>query len=87
MDLKAYHDIIDVAIQAEIEANLFYHQVAEKVKNDYLRKLFLRFAGEEVKHRNILEGFRDNANAALSFARVEDFQVAETVDEPPFPST
>jgi rubrerythrin len=82
MDRKAYQSILDMAIQAEIEANLFYHQVAEKVKDDYLHKMFLRFAQEELKHRTILEGFRDNEEAALSFARVQDFQVSETVDEP-----
>ena len=83
MDQKAYQDILDVAIQAEIEAHLFYHQVAEKVKSDFLRKLFLQFAAEEVKHREILEGFRNNKKAALSFKRVQDFHVSETVDEPP----
>jgi rubrerythrin len=83
MDKKAYQDILDVAIQNEIEANLFYHQVAEKVKDDYLRKLFLELAAEEQKHRIILEGFRNNEKAALSFKRVADFEVAETVDEPP----
>jgi rubrerythrin len=83
MDQKTYQDILDVAIQNEIEANLFYHQVAEKVKNDYLRTMFLRFAEEELKHRTILEGFRDNESMAVSFARVQDFQVSETIEEPP----
>lgn len=83
MDQKAYQDILDVAIQNEIEANLFYHQVAEKVKGDYLRKLFLELAAEEQKHRTILEGFRNNKKAALSFKHVADFKVSETVDEPP----
>jgi rubrerythrin len=82
MDKKAYQSILDMAIQAEIEANLFYHQVAEKVKDAYLHEMFLRFAREELKHRTILEGFRNNEKAALSFARVQDFQIAETVDEP-----
>ena len=82
MDKKAYQSILDMAIQAEIEANLFYHQVAEKVKDAYLHEMFLRFAREELKHRTILEGFRNNEKAALSFARVQNFQIAETVDEP-----
>jgi rubrerythrin len=83
MDLKTYHDILDVAIQGEIEANLFYHQVAEKVKSEFLRNLFLQFAAEEIKHRDILESFRNNEKAALSFKRAQDFQVSETVEEPP----
>jgi rubrerythrin len=87
MDQKAYQAILDVAIQNEIEAHLFYHQVAEKVKSDYLHKLFLQFAAEELKHRDILEGFRNNKAAALSFKRVQDFQVSETMDEPPLSIT
>lgn len=83
MDKKTYREILDIAIQAEIEANLFYHQVAEKVKDDYLHKMFLKFAEEELKHRKILESFRNNESAAISFARVQDFQVSETIDEPP----
>ncbi len=82
MDQNRYQDILKAAIQNEIEANLFYRQVAEKVDNDHLKQMFLTFAEEERKHRQILEGLRDDETVAMDFARVPDFHVAETVDEP-----
>jgi rubrerythrin len=83
MKQSTYREILDAAIQNEIEANLFYQQVAEKVTNAHLKDMFLKFAREEKKHRAILEGFRDHAAAAVRFTRVPDYHVAETVDEPP----
>ena len=83
MDKKTYRNILDAAIQSEIEANVFYQEAAAKVGNDYLKQMFLTFAQEELKHRRILEGFRDNEDTALHFKRVPDFRVAESVDDPP----
>jgi len=82
MDQKTYHSILDQAIQAEIEANQFSQDVAARMKNASLKEMFLDFAAQELGHRRILEGFKNNATAAISFARVQDFHVAETVQEP-----
>lgn len=82
MDQDRYEDILDAAIQGEIEANRFYQQVAEKVKDSFLKDMFLTFAREEDKHRRILEGFRSRSDQAVHFATVPDFHVAETVSEP-----
>jgi rubrerythrin len=43
--------------------------------------MFLTFAQEELRHRQILEGFRNSETTALSFAKVQDLHVAETVEE------
>jgi rubrerythrin len=83
MDLLSYRRIISAAIQNEIEAFLFYKEAAEKVKDAYLKEMFLQFSIEEKKHREILEGFRDDESAAISFKRVTDFHVAETIEERP----
>ena len=84
MDLKRYRQIISDAVQNEIEAFLFYREVAEKTKNPHLKEMFLQFSTEEKKHREILEGFRDSEGVAIRFSPVEDFQVTETVQEKPF---
>lgn len=83
MDQKSYRQILEDAIQAEIEANLFYQQAAEKVNDSFLKEMFASFALEEMKHRRILEGFRENSKTALHFARVNDFQISETIDDRP----
>jgi rubrerythrin len=81
MDFKGYRQIIDQAIKNEIEAQLFYREAAERCKNAHLKAMFLTFAQEELRHRQILEGFRNSETTALSFAKVHDLHVAETVEE------
>jgi rubrerythrin len=82
MKQTIYDDIIGRAINSEIEAAQFYAQVAEKSENTYIKELFFSFSEEEKRHRNILEGFRDDPSIAISFEKVPDFHIAETVDEP-----
>lgn len=82
MDHQTYQDILEAAIQSEVEAENFYKQVADRVTDGYLKGMFLRFAEEENKHGKILKGFRNNKAAAISFAKVPDYHVAETVPEP-----
>ena len=82
MDQRMYEDILNAAIQSEIEANRFYQQVAERVRDSHLKGMFLTFAREEDKHRRILEGFRGKPAQTVHFASADDFHVAETVDDP-----
>jgi rubrerythrin len=82
MEPNVYDDILSQAIKGEIEAAQFYADVAEKTENAHIKDLFLTFSEEEKKHRRILEGFRDDASAAVSFEKVPDFHVSETVEEP-----
>jgi rubrerythrin len=83
MDKDFYKQILDAAIEGEIEANQFYQQVAEKVQDDYLKKMFLDLAGEERKHQRILEAFRNDDSKAIHFPRVTDYHMAETMDDQP----
>ncbi len=78
-----YEDILKRAIQGEIEAAEFYANVAEQSENTYIKDLFRSFSEEEKKHRQILEGFRQDPSAAVAFEKVPDFHVSETVDVPP----
>lgn len=82
MDQGKYEDILNAAIQSEIDANRFYQQIAERVRDSYLKDMFLTFAREEEKHRRILEGFLSRPGQAVHFAAVPDFHVSETVNEP-----
>jgi len=83
MKEKFYDDIIARAIMNEIEAAQFYADVADKTENAYLKELFTTFSNEEQKHRRLLEGFRNDPSAAISFQNAPDFHVSETMDEPP----
>lgn len=76
-----YRQILDTAIEGEIEAHDFYQQVAEKVQDGYLKKMFLSFADEELKHRRLLEAFRKDEAKMIHFAHVSDFKLAETMED------
>lgn len=82
MDKGTYEKILDNAIQAEIEAREFYQQVADRVADTYLKEMFFSFAEEELKHRKILEGFKEKTDMGIHFASVPDFHVSETVATP-----
>lgn len=82
MKENIYDDILRRAIEGEIEAAEFYANVAEKSENSYIKDLFLSFCEEEKKHRQILEGFRQDPSAAVAFEKVPDFHVSETLDVP-----
>ena len=82
MDKKTYRQILDDAIQGENEAHQFYLAIAKKTHDNFLEELFLSLSEEEKKHRHILEKFRDNPSKTISFTKVPDYHVAETIEEP-----
>jgi rubrerythrin len=83
MKQNVYDDILGRAIKSEIEASQFYAQVAAKSTNSFIKELFLTLSEEEKRHRDILEGFRNDPSIAVSFEKVPDFHVSETVEQPP----
>lgn len=82
MDQSTYLKIFDEAIKSETEAYHFYLDAANRIQNDYLKDLFLSFSKEEKKHRQLLEGFRRDPSVRVTFKKVPDYHVAETVSEP-----
>ncbi len=58
MDFNSLTAIIDFAISQEQEAADFYRRVGEKEVREGKKHLFLQFAGEEDKHRRILENLK-----------------------------
>jgi rubrerythrin len=82
VDRKTYRQILEDAIQGEIEAQKFYLGVAEKTRNSFLEELFLSLSEEEKRHRKILENFLDHPTKTINFAKVPDFHVAETIENP-----
>jgi rubrerythrin len=82
MDAETYDQILQQAIQSEIEAQKFYADVAAKVKDSHLKEMFAGFVEEEKRHERILEGFRTRGAGHLHFKKVPDFKVAETIDVP-----
>ena len=74
-------EIIDFAIEQEVEAETFYLQVAAKTTVDTLRELFVGFAGEEKKHQQILKGVLENDEALKQFKPTADYKISATVEK------
>ena len=78
--LDSFHDIIDFAIQKEIEANQFYKDLAKQMKNPDMREVFEGFAEEELEHKAKLEGIKQSKTIQPA-KNVVDLQIANYVVE------
>ncbi|MBF0210745.1 MAG: ferritin family protein [Desulfamplus sp.] len=80
--MKGYKEIIDYAIEREIEAETFYKEIAQKVSKPILKEMFSNFAAEENKHQQILKGVAENREAQLNFKSSSDYGISESVVKP-----
>lgn len=83
MNTETFRDIMELAVQNELEAYEFYSGVAQKVSDQSLKQIFSELAGEEYQHRLLLQGFLDNPSKPLRFKAGADYKVAESVALPP----
>lgn len=82
MDNREFNVIMKQAIEAEAEAHEFYLDVAGKISDPAVKKLFADFASEEYEHQKQLEEIKSKEIHGFDFNRVHDFKVSETVDLP-----
>jgi rubrerythrin len=82
MNLEQFKAIISAAIKDEETAYEFYKSVSEKVKDANIKSLFKNFADEELKHKELLNGFLSGAAKTMQFDTGADYKVSETVDKP-----
>jgi len=79
-------DILDFAIDNEIKAYKFYIDLAAKMKNPEMKKVFLEFADEEQNHKKLLEDTKKGKKIELSGEQITDLKIAEfTVEVQPTP--
>ena len=76
-----FTEIIQFAIDREIEAESFYLEVAAKTTKEALREMFVGFAAEEKKHQQILKGVLSSKETSLQFKPVADYKISETVEQ------
>ncbi len=79
--MKTYKDILEMAVENEVEAHEFYKAAAEKIQDKNLKKTFEDLAEEETKHKVLLEGYLNNDMKTMKFKENKDFQLSETVEE------
>jgi len=74
--------IIGKAIDREVESYNFYHGIADIVKDKILKDLFAELAGEEKKHRELLQGMLKKDISKMKFDPSHDYKVADTLASP-----
>jgi len=82
MNAEDVKKIISNAIDGEVEAYTFYTSVSNRAHDPALKKLFEELAGEEQKHRRVLETFLAKATANLHFAAAKDYKVGDELPTP-----
>ena len=82
MKPEEYKKIVQNAISKEVESYVFYRSIHEKVKDAALKSTFKELAGEEVKHREFLEGLLIKPLKDLHFDESRDFKISKTIERP-----
>jgi rubrerythrin len=78
-------EILDFAIEREIEANKFYKDLAAQIENPAMRDVFEGFAREELGHKAKLEAIK-KGEVAIGEEEVSDLGIADyVVDVEPRP--
>ena len=81
---KMVSEIIDIAIQREEEAYVFYMDIHGKVTEAAVKDTLEFIAGEEKKHREFLVKYRDGGFGVDSLRMNDpiDYKIAEHLEEP-----
>ena len=78
--MKNYKEILQSAIQNEVEAFEFYRNAAIKMKDPAMKKAFQELADEEAGHKALLEGYLTNDMKEMKFKDENDYKVSETLE-------
>ncbi len=83
---KSADEVLDFAIEKEEEARLFYLEWAEKLESKALSEEFIRFAGEENKHKEKLQRVKSGSIFQPAARQVTDLKIVDyLVDITPTP--
>ena len=83
MDAKQYEEAIRDAIASEVEAKEFYLEISKRIRNDYLKELFLGFSKEEATHEKILTALLEKGQIkSTTFNGARDYKESETIAQP-----
>lgn len=74
--------IFAMAIDREEAANLFYTELARRVRNRSVKETFETLAKEELSHRALLQTLQADPQLGAKIKSVSDFQVAESEAAP-----
>jgi len=84
MEERRFEDFLDIAIEREEEAYMFYMDLFSKVADKSARDTLELLAGEEKKHKEFLVNYRSGKfeTQALRMNEVIDYKIAEHLEAP-----
>ena len=79
-----FNQILDMAIQKEIESQNFYTELSQKMTNDAAKDILRQLSQQEQRHQSILEQYQrgELKSGTLSKGQVLDYKLAEHFDQP-----
>jgi rubrerythrin len=84
MDLNNFNEVVTFAIRKEAEAYNLYITYSQKVKDPGAKVMFSELAGEEQKHREILQGVEKKDAAEYKLEKIPDMKISEFIEEGKF---
>ena len=81
MDEKKFDDMLQFAIDREMESIRFYTEGSQKVKHSGTKELFLDFAGQEKKHKQKLEDARKGKISLIHIHDIPDLKISDYLVE------
>ena len=83
MTREQLKEIIQFAVDNEVDAYEFYRDAAERLEEEGLKETFADLAQEELEHKKFLEDFLNSKTDEINISAEADYKVAETVEKPP----
>lgn len=76
-EFKHVDEILVFAIEQEQKAVDFYTGLAKEARNEEMKKVFVEFAGEEIKHKQRLTRIREEGVFSMPRQHVTDLKIAD----------
>lgn len=77
MDEKTFHEIVEFALQKEIEAVDFYTRASGVVKHSGTKALFLDFAKQEEGHKRLLENLSMEKVVHANIEKIPNLRISD----------
>lgn len=80
-EFKHVDEILIFAIEQEQRAVDFYTDLAKEAHNEEMKKVFIEFAGEEIRHKQRLTRIREEGVFTMPRQQVVDLKIADYMVE------
>jgi rubrerythrin len=80
-EFKHVDEILIFAIEQEQKAVDFYTDLAKETGNEEMKKVFIEFAGEEIKHKQRLTRIREEGVFTMPKQHIADLKIGDYIVE------